>query len=231
MEYRDIVLKSIENLTDEMLKETRNHQSKIRSKLTQLKMSKDKDLNQLKADTEVEFRRVKFNKSKLETDLCNINDNVLYLNKQLIDLIHNDLKPFTFVNKLKPRADERVRNILLGNYPSKENQKLISCYKDGSIAVRDLLNEESKIEFFNGKHDTDVNCILLSSDNQKLISGDKNGTIKVWDVRTGELLRTVCNRSDGVIWSIKCMINSSIRPNEILIASNLSTIRILDLKS
>jgi hypothetical protein len=231
MKYRDMLLKTIEQLTDDMLKETRNHQSKIKSKLTQIKMTKHKDLSQIRTDIEVEFRRVKFNKIKLETDLCNINDNALYLNKQLIDLVQNDLKPFTFVNKLKPLADERVSNILRGICPDKEGLKIISCYKDGSIAVRDLLNEESKIEFFNGKHDTDVNCILLSSDNQKLISGDKNGTIKVWDVRTGELLKTVCNRSDGVIWSIKCMINSSIRPNEILIASNLSTIRILDLKS
>ena len=93
------------------------------------------------------------------------------------------------------------------------------------------MNEESKIEFFNGKHDSDVNCILLSSDKQKLVSGDKYGMIIVWDVRTGELLRTVCNRSDGVIWSIKCMINSSIRSNLILIASTLSDIRILDLNS
>jgi hypothetical protein len=42
MEYRDMLLKSIENLADEMLKETRNHQSKIRSKLTQLKCPKKK---------------------------------------------------------------------------------------------------------------------------------------------------------------------------------------------
>jgi hypothetical protein len=234
MEYRDILLKSIADLTDEMLKETRNHQSNIRSKLTQLKMSKDKDLDQLKTDTEIEFRRVKFNKSKLETDLCNINDNALYLNKQLIDLVQNDLKPFTFLNKLKPFADERVRNILLDIYPKKDKEglQIISCYKDGSIAVRDLMNEESKLQFFKDKHETDVNCILLSSDNQKLISGDKNGTIKVWDVRTGELLRTICPTiKDGLKFSIKCMINSSLRPNEILIASALYGIHILDLNS
>ena len=173
MEYRELLLKSIADLTDEMLKETRNHQSNIRSKLTQLKMSKDKDLNQLKTDTEIEFRRVKFNKSKLETDLCNINDNALYLNRQLIDLVQNDLKPFTFLNKLKPFVDERVRNILLDIHPKKdkENLKIISCYKDGSIGVRDLMKDDSKIEFFNDKHNTDVNCILLSSNNQKLISG------------------------------------------------------------
>jgi len=115
--------------------------------------------------------------------------------------------------------------------PDKENLKIISCYKDGSMAVRDLNNNESKIEFFNCKHDFDINCILLSSDKEKLISGDKNGTIKVWDVRTGELLRTVSNESDGDKWSIKCMINSSVKPNEILIASNLCYIRILDLNS
>ena len=161
-EYRDMLLKSIKHLTDEMLKETRNHQSNIRSKLTQLKLSKEKDLDQLKTDTEIEFRRVKFNKSKLETDLCNINDNALYLNRQLIDLVHNDLKPFTFLNKLKPFADERVRNILLEIHPKKgkENLKIISCYKDGSKAVRDLLSNESQIEFFNESHETDVNCIL-----------------------------------------------------------------------
>jgi hypothetical protein len=234
MEYRDILLKSIADLTDEMLKETRNHQSNIRSKLTQLKMSKDKDLDQLKVDTEIEFRRVKFNKSKLETDLCNINDNALYLNKKLIDLVQNDIKPFTFLNKLKPFADQRVRNILLDIYPKKdkENLKLISCYKDGSIASRDLMNEDSELQFFNDKHETDVNCILISSDNQKLISGDKKGMIKVWDVRTGDLLRTVWNDTDdGDKWSIKCMIKSSKRPNEILIASKLSHIRLLDLNS
>jgi hypothetical protein len=233
MEYRELLLKSIADLTDEMLKETRNHQSNIRSKLTQLKMSKEKDLDQLKTDTEIEFRRVKFNKSKLETDLCNINDNALYLNKQLIDLVQNDIKPFTFLNKLKPFADERVRNILMDIHPKKdkENLKIISCYKDGSIAVRDLMNEESKLQFFKDKHETDVNCILLSSNNQKLISADKNGTIKVWDVRTTELLRTVYNEFDGIIWSIKCMINSEKRPNEILIASTLSDIRILDLNT
>jgi len=120
----------------------------------------------------------------------------------------------------------------MGIHPDKENLKIISCYKDGSIAVRDLMNEESEIEFFNGKHDTDVNCILLSSDNQKLISGDKNGTIKVWNVRTGELLRTVFNKTkDGLKYSIKCLINSPLRPNEILIASCLSHIRVLDLNS
>jgi WD40 repeat protein len=232
MEYRDMLLKTIENLADEMLKETRNHQSKIKSKLTQLKMSKEKDLNQLKADTEVEFRRVKLNKSKLETDLNNINNDALYLNKQLNGMIQNDLKSFTFVSKLKPIADDRVRNILMGIHsPDKEGLKIISCYKDGSIAVRDLTNDDSKLEFFNGKHDFDVNCILLSSDNQKLISGDKSGTIKVWDVRTGELLGSICNELDGIKWSIKCMINSSIRPNEILIASTLSTIRILNIKT
>jgi hypothetical protein len=233
MEYRELLLKSIADLTDEMLKETRNHQSKVKSKLSQLKMSKEKDLNQIKTDTEIEFRRVKFNKSKLETDLCNINDNALYLNRQLIDLVQNDLKPFTFLNKIKPFADECVRNILLDIHPKKdkENLKIISCYKDGSIASRDLLSDESQLEFFKDKHETDVNCILLSSDNQKLISGDKNGTIKVWDVRTGELLRTVCNKSDGVLWSIKSMIILPITPNEILIASSLSDIRIFDLNS
>jgi WD40 repeat protein len=233
MEYRDILLKSIEHLTDEMLKETRNHQLKVKSKLSQLKMSKDKDLDQLKTDTEIEFRQAKINKSKLETDFCNINDNALYLNKQLIDLVQNDIKPFTFLTKLKPFADERLRNILLDIYPKKDKEglQIISCYKDGSIGVRDLMNEESKLQFFKDKHETDVNCILLSSDNQKLISGDKNGTIKVWDVRTGELLRTVYNEFDGVIWSIKCMINSSILPNLILIASHLSDIRILDLNT
>jgi WD40 repeat protein len=232
MEYRDILLKSIADLTDEMLKETRNHQLKVKSKLTQLKLTKEKDLNQLRTDTEIEFRRVKFNKSKLETDLCNINDNALYLNKQLIDLVQNDLKPFTFLNKLKPLADERLRNILLGIQPNKDGLKIISCYKDGSIAFRDLMENESKIEFFNESHETDVNCILLSSDNQKLISGDKKGTIKIWDVRTGELLRTVYNVTrDGEIRGIKCMINSAKRPNEILIASKLSDIRILDLNS
>jgi WD40 repeat protein len=232
MEYKEILLKNIEHITDEMLKETRNRQTEIRSKLTQLKISKEKDLNQLKTDTEIEFRRVKCNKTKLETDLCNINNNALNLNKQLIDLIQNDLKPFTFLNKLKPIADERVRNILIGIYPEKENLKIISCYKDGSIVFRDLLKEESKLEFFNDKHETDVNCILLSPDNQKLISGDKNGTIKVWDVKTGELLRTVCNvTSDGEKRGIKCMINSSTRQNEILIASKSSSICILDLNS
>jgi WD40 repeat protein len=234
MEYRELLLKSIADLTDEMLKETRNHQSKVKSKLTQLKMSKDKDLNQLKTDTEIEFRRVKFNKSKLETDLCNINDNALYLNKQLINLVQNDLKPFTFLNKLKPLADQRVRNILLDIHPKKdkENLKIISCYKDGSIGVRDLMKDESQLEFFKDKHETDVNCILLSSDNQKLISGDKNAIIKVWDVRTGELLRTVYNvTKDGDKWTIKSMIKSPIRPNEILIASDLCYIRILDLNS
>jgi WD40 repeat protein len=234
MEYRELLLKSIEHLTDEMLKETRNHQSNIRSKLTQLKLTKDKDLNQLKTDTEIEFHQTKINKSKLETDFCNINDNALYLNKQLIDLVQNDLKPFTFLNKLKPLADERVRNILLDIYPKKDKDglKIISCYKDGSIAVRDLMNEESKIEFFKDKHKTDVNCILLSSDNQKLISGDKNGTIKLWDVRTGELLRTIYPKiNDGLKFSIKCMINSSIRPNEILIASTQCQIRIFDLNT
>jgi hypothetical protein len=124
MEYRELLLKSIADLTDEMLKETRNHQSKVKSKLTQLKMSKDKDLDQLKTDTEIEFRRVKFNKSKLETDLCNINDNALYLNRQLIDLVQNDLKPFTFHTKLKPIADERVRNILMDIYPKKDKEGL-----------------------------------------------------------------------------------------------------------
>jgi WD40 repeat protein len=234
MEYRELLLKSIADLTDKMLKETRNHQSKVKSKLTQLKISKDKDLNQLKTDTEIEFRQAKINKSKLETDLCNINDNALYLNRQLIDLVQNDLKPFTFLNKLKPLADQRARNILLGISPkkNKEGLKIISCYKNGSIGVRDLLSDESQIEFFNESHETDVNCILLSSDNQKLISGDKKGTIKVWDVRTGELLRTVYNvTSDGEKRGIKCMIFSSIRPNEILISSAFSDIRILDLNS
>jgi WD40 repeat protein len=233
MEYRELLLKSIADLTDEMLKETRNHQSKVKSKLTQLKMSKDKDLDQLKTDTEIEFRRVKFNKSKLETDLCNINDNALYLNRQLIDLVQNDLKPFTFLNKLKPFADERVRNILLAISPKKDKDglKIILCYKDGSIASRDLMNEDSELQFFNDKHETDVNCILISSDNQKLISGDKKGSIKIWDVRTGELLRTIYNELDEIKWSIKCMIKSSKRPNEILIASSLSDIRILDLNT
>jgi WD40 repeat protein len=232
MEYRDILLKSIENLADQMLKETRNHQSKIKSKLTQLKISKEKDLNQLKSDTEIEFRRVKFNKSKLETNVCNINNDALYFNRQLIDLVQNDIKSFTFVDKLKSHADERVRNILNGIHPDKEGIKIISCYIDGSIAVRDLMNDESKIEFFNGKHDTDVNCILLSSDKQKLISGDKNGIIKVWDVRTGELLRTVCLKTrDELKFSIKCIINSPKIPNEILIASTQSHINILDLKT
>jgi WD40 repeat protein len=234
MEYRELLLKSIADLTDEMLKETRNHQSKVKSKLTQLKLSKDKDLNQLRADTEIEFRRVKFNKSKLETDLCNINDNALYLNRQLIDLVQNDLKPFTFLNKLKPLADQRVRNILMDIHPKKdkENLKIITGYKNGSIGVRDLMKDESQLEFFKDKHETDVNCILLSLDNQKLISGDKNGTIKVWVVRTGELLRTVCPKTnDGLKYSIKCMINFSKRPNEILIASAVFDIRILDLNS
>jgi WD40 repeat protein len=58
-----------------------------------------------------------------------------------------------------------------------------------------------------------------------------NGTLKVWDAKTTELLRTVYNEFDGIIWSIKCMINSEKRPNEILIASKLSHIRLLDLNS
>jgi WD40 repeat protein len=62
--------------------------------------------------------------------------------------------------------------------------------------------------------------------------GDKKGTIKVWDVRTGKHLGTVLNETeDGHKWSIKRIINSPIRPNEILIASALSDIRIFDLNS
>ena len=58
------------------------------------------------------------------------------------------------------------------------------------------MREEPQLEFFTDKHETDVNCNLLSSENHKLISGDKNGMIKVWDMRTGELLRTVWNETE-----------------------------------
>ena len=75
IEYREILLKNIDDLTGEMLKETRNHQAKIRSKLTRLKLPKENDINQLKTDTKIEFRRVKFDKTRLETDVCDINDN------------------------------------------------------------------------------------------------------------------------------------------------------------
>jgi hypothetical protein len=51
-----MLLKSIKHLTDEMLKETRNHAFKIKSKLSQLKMSKN-NLN---------WRDEKWNQNKIK---------------------------------------------------------------------------------------------------------------------------------------------------------------------
>ena len=151
---------------------------------------------------------------KLQHDLSiqfrQIKINVDHLQQQYLD-IENELKSL----------NEKSRN---------QSIKIITSYNDGSIAMRDIQNP-SQFDFFDGKHDRSVNCLLITFDNQKLISGDSEGIIKIWDIKTCVLIISVFNStSTKDIWSIKCMINSP-QSNEILIGSTFSFIRTLDLNT
>ena len=107
---------------------------------------------------------------------------------------------------------------------SKSYFKLISCYNDGSLIMR-VLRDESRCDFFESKHSSPVNCILISSNNQMLISGDIDGFIKIWCLQNGLLIRSVANSYSNTNWGIKCMINLPVA-DEILICSKSAILKI-----
>ena len=62
---------------------------------------------------------------------------------------------------------------------NKGDFKLISCHTDGSIMMRDF-GDEMRCDFFDDRHQSAINCMLISSDKQRLISGGTDGIIKIW---------------------------------------------------
>jgi WD40 repeat protein len=229
LQYRDYLYGQLENVIEKMFETTRNQEEKVKSQLENLKIFKDETFNQLKQDLDMAFRRAKIEIDQLETQLFNMNRMACDLNKQLTHLIQTDLKSFTFFGELKPLVNECFEHVISANN-FEQSLSIISCYKDGSLVMRDL-RDEFQLDFFNGKHENDVNCILISSDKQKLISGDKRGHIKVWDIGTGELLKSISNLVSGKKRSVKCLINSPHSSNEVLFGSSLNEIRSLDLNT
>ena len=87
------------------------------------------------------------------------------------------------------------------------------------------LRDESRCDFFESKHSSPVNCILISSNNQMLNSGDIEGFIKIWCLQNGLLIRSVPKSYSNTNWGIKCMINLPVA-DEILICSKSAILKI-----
>ena len=174
---------------------------------SQSKSIREEKLNKLKQDLCIQFRQVKIDVEHLQKQYLEIGDEIYFLREELENITYNETSM------------------------SHQNFRIISCHNDGSIAMRDF-QDLSQFYLFDGdQHDGSVNCILVSLDNQTLISGGRDGCIKIWSLKTGRLLKSVLNSTpNGHCWNIKCMINSC-QPNEILIGSTLSDIRIFDLNT
>ena len=84
----------------------------------------------------------------------------------------------------------------LNEKPRNQSIKVITSYNDGSIVMRDI-QSPTQFDFFDGKHDGGVNCLLITSDNQKLISGGSDGCIMMWDLKTGLLLKSILRTKRG----------------------------------
>ncbi len=170
------------------------------------KLIREQKLLKLKNNLTLEFRQIKINTDFLQQQYLDIEDEACFLRQELENLILNETQILA------------------------KNVKIISCYEDGSIGMRDF-QDSSQFTLFDGKHDGSVNCLLVTLDNQKLISGAKDGSIKIWDIKTGLLLKSILNSTpNNNCWNIKCMANSP-QSNEILIGSTLSDIRVLDLNT
>jgi len=93
--------------------------------------------------------------------------------------------------------------------------------------MRDF-GDERRCDFFDGRHQSAINCMLISSDKQRLISGGIDGIIKIWCLQSGLLIKSLPNIYNDKTWSIKSMINLP-NTNEILICSKLRVLRVLNL--
>ena len=222
-QQREILINQINNLVEEMLERTQTLESEFKAELDYLKTSRKQCLNDFQDEVNFQFRHLKPDLPKLNQQFSNLNTETSNINKQLRNLFQIELDSYVFSPNLTHLASD-----LIGEIKQKETN-LITCHTNGSILKRNLENE-SRWEFFDGKHDGAVICILISTDNQKLISGGSDGFIKIWDLKTGALLNSVSNTKTGSIWSVRCLVNSP-RSNEIFFGSNHQYIRSLDLNT
>lgn len=228
IQQKEILIDQINNLSKQLIEKTHNLESELKTKSNQLKSTRQKYIIDIEIEIENNFRHLKPNLDELANIYSKVTNKATKFNEELKNLFQTELTAYTFSPNLS-----QLRDVSFLGEIKKEHffqAKLISCHRDGSLIKGDLDEDEAMFQFFDGKHEADVNCILISSDNQKLISGGFDCYIKVWDLKTGLLLKSIANEKNGENWGIKCMINSA-RSNEIIFGSYHNSIRILDLNT
>ena len=226
---REIIIEQINSLTDKLLKKTQTLEFEFKEEVSHLKSLRKQCLSDFKDEVNFQFRQINLDKEKLTKKYSIVNKEATFLNDQLKDLLQNKIKSYSFVPNSINFEESLIGDIKQNNNSQGDEHKLITCHKDGSLKMR-FLDGESRFDFFNGKHERNVNCILISADNKKLISGGVDGFIKICDLATGVLIKSIANVDNGKKWGIKCLINSP-GSNEIFFGSNLNEIRTLDLRT
>lgn len=81
-----------------------------------------------------------------------------------------------------------------------DGKAIVSGGKNGFLRSYDLQGKPLKT--FLG-HESDITAVAASNDNRFLLSGSNDQTVRLWNLKTGELLVTLFNGSDGewVLWT------------------------------
>jgi WD40 repeat protein len=81
-----------------------------------------------------------------------------------------------------------------------DGKAVISGGKNGLLLSYDLQGKQLKA--FLG-HEADITAVAVSNDGRFLLSGSRDQTVRLWNLKTGELLVTLFNGSDGewVLWT------------------------------
>ena len=181
---------------------------------------------------ELDFFRKSLNlnlrQGQLEIDkLLKLQDEIknrqLNLNSDLI-LIEEEIKMYEFKANENFNFDEFD---ILGNFVRKNDIldelkpdfKIITCYSDGSIKMKDL--NQTLETSFEKTSDTNVNCLQISLDNKNLLSGEKGNCLNVYKINSGKLLKTI--KPSLLRAQIICL-QTTFNNNEILAGSSDSFI-------
>lgn len=86
-----------------------------------------------------------------------------------------------------------LNNISL--FPYRVNNTLLKVPADFNNLEKVKLSERT---FSAEGHESDVNCIAITTDGKRIVSGSKDNTIRVWDLETGDQIRVLVGHEDEV---------------------------------
>lgn len=81
-----------------------------------------------------------------------------------------------------------------------DGKAIVSGGRNGLLRSYDLQGKPLKVFF---GHEADIMAVAVSNDGRFLLSGSKDQTVRLWNLKTGELLVTLFDSSDGewVLWT------------------------------